>query len=99
MHHLDFGGVRHVDGIGGASSVHGGPNMGIVSPYDTLHSVASGSATEMVVDFHHHYVPSEYWNVTPYKNGSTPMKEMEGESIGTFTMITVSSFEERRTLT
>ncbi|XP_065092652.1 T-box transcription factor TBX1-A [Ochlerotatus camptorhynchus] len=76
MHHLDFGAVRHSDGVGGSSSVHGGPNMGITSPYDALHGVATGSA-EMVVDFHHHYVPTEYWNVTPYKNGSTPMKEME----------------------
>ncbi|XP_062561176.1 T-box transcription factor TBX1 isoform X2 [Armigeres subalbatus] len=77
MHHLDFGSVRHSDGGGGTSSVHGGPNMGIVSSYDTLHGVVTSSAAEMVVDFHHHYVPSEYWNVMPYKNGSTPMKEME----------------------
>lgn len=27
-------------------------------------------------DYHHY--PSDYWN---YKNGSTPMKEMEGETI------------------
>lgn len=70
--------MRHSDGVGGSGSVHGGPNMGITSPYDALHGVATSSA-EMVVDFHHHYVPTEYWNVTPYKNGSTPMKEMEGE--------------------
>nr|XP_029735174.1 T-box transcription factor TBX1-A [Aedes albopictus] len=88
MHHLDFGGgIRHSDsGVNGPSAViHGGggggpPNMGLVSPYDALHSVATvgSGGTEMVVDFHHHhYVPTEYWNVTPYKNGSTPMKEME----------------------
>ncbi|XP_055634350.1 T-box transcription factor TBX1 isoform X2 [Toxorhynchites rutilus septentrionalis] len=80
MHHLDFSGIRHSDsgGIGTAAAlaVHGGPNMGITSPYEALHTAATGSA-EMAVDFHHHYTPTEYWNTSPYKNGSTPMKEIE----------------------
>lgn len=27
----------------------------------------------------YHYGTVEYWNTSSYKNGSTPMKEMEGE--------------------
>ncbi|XP_058822910.1 T-box transcription factor TBX10 [Topomyia yanbarensis] len=83
MHHLDFGSIRHSDGAGGgggiatALGIHGSSNMGITSPYDALHAVATSSAAEMPVDFHHHYTPTEYWNATPYKNGSTPMKEIE----------------------
>ncbi|XP_058447739.1 T-box transcription factor TBX10 [Malaya genurostris] len=74
MHHLDFGSVRHSDGTSG---IHGSTNMGITSPYDALHAVTTSSAAEMAVDFHHHYTPTEYWNASPYKNGSTPMKEIE----------------------
>ncbi|XP_055545990.1 T-box transcription factor TBX1-B isoform X2 [Wyeomyia smithii] len=81
MHHLDFS--RHSDGgsgIGGGSAalgIHGTANMGITSPYDALHTVATSVTADMAVDFHHHYAPTEYWSSAPYKNGSTPMKEIE----------------------
>ncbi|EDS29984.1 T-box transcription factor tbx18 [Culex quinquefasciatus] len=75
MHHLDFGGLRHSDGG------HGPSMVGLASSYDT----GTGPTVDMAGDFHHHYAPTasvttapEYWNTaSPYKNGSTPMKEME----------------------
>jgi hypothetical protein len=65
--------------------------------------MSDGSAMNMNVHHHHadhfenvlnlnmntdyHHYGTEYWNAS-YKNGSTPMKEMEGEDVQEFTSVT-----------
>uniref|UniRef100_A0A182ML68 Uncharacterized protein n=1 Tax=Anopheles culicifacies TaxID=139723 RepID=A0A182ML68_9DIPT len=82
MHHLDFAnGHRHVDGSLGMSGGTAGATM-LHESFSSLVGNVPSAVDLNGADFLHHYSPAavDYWSPVAYKNGTNPMKAMEGRA-------------------